>query len=215
MSEQGQESILDKLPCNYGRNDEVINIELAEAICREENHSQIRELIDGVQGKKRTVANDCIKVLYEIGERKPELIEDYVSVFLKLLTSNNNRLVWGAMTALAAIAPKKAGAIYEGIDLVKRAYREGSVITVDESISVFAALCRSGYEEQVLPILIEHLKTCRPKEVAQHMERISVCMNDQNKDAFWNVVNERRTSLAQSQIKRVNKVMTRYGMVRL
>ena len=30
-------SVLDRLPCKFGRNDEELNIEIAEEICAEEN----------------------------------------------------------------------------------------------------------------------------------------------------------------------------------
>ena len=38
-------------------------------------------------------AGDCMKVLYKLGTRKPELIAPYTDVFIDLLASKNNRLV--------------------------------------------------------------------------------------------------------------------------
>ena len=169
----------------------------------------MKEIALGVIGKDKAIANDCIKVLYEIGARKPELIMDYVPEFVSLLSSKNNRLVWGSMTAIACIANLKAKEIYESIDVVKKAYHEGSVITVDQSISVFAQLCKSDieYEKTIFPFLMEHLKTCRPKEVAQHAERISICIHEKNAKEFTDVLGERIEHLNATQIKRINKML--------
>ena len=201
--------MLERLACNNKRLDEELNIQLAEFICEEGNLLYVEEVIEGVKGKDRAVANDCIKVLYEIGERKPELIQEYVSVFLSLIKSKNNRLVWGAMTALACIVPWKANEIYNNIDVVKMAYQEGSVITVDQSISVFAKLCKSDkeYEKTIFPFLMEHIRTCRPKEVAQHAERIRVCINERNMQEYRDVLEERKVHLTESQWKRVKKLL--------
>lgn len=200
--------MLERLACKNGRNDEELNILLAQYICEKADLSCVLEIVEGVMGKEKAVANDCIKVLYEIGERKPELIQEYVPEFISLLKSPNNRLVWGAMTSLACVAPLKAKEIFDNIEVVKKAYMDGSVITVDQSISVFAQLCKSGteYEKILFPFLMNHLRKCRPKEVAQHAERISVCVNESNKQEFLKVLEDRMPHLNESQRKRVNKL---------
>ena len=91
--------MLDKIAYALNRKDEEANISLAIELCDTENRDDIREVVKGLNAKKQ-IANDCIKVLYEVGERKPSLIADYAHDFIGLLNSKNNRLVWGAMTAL-------------------------------------------------------------------------------------------------------------------
>ena len=100
------------------------------------------------------------------------MICDYAGDFISGLYSKNNRLVWGCMMALAKIAHMAYQPIYERLDAIVSAYESGSTITVDNSISVFAGLCKGSDEVEniVLPILLAHLKKCRPKEVAQHAE---------------------------------------------
>ena len=190
--------MLEKLACKLGRNDEVPNIELAELLCRTEDAAGIAEVVGGLKGTDKAVANDCIKVLYEIGERKPALIAEYADDFILLLRSRNNRLVWGCMTALAKIAGLAPEPIFEKLDVVVAAYEEGSVITVDNSISVFAGVCKAGgaYAEKALPVIINHLAQCRPKEVPQHAERASVCFDGDNAAAFIEVLEKRLLHMA-------------------
>ena len=150
-----------------------------------------------------------IKVLYEIGEREPKLIAKYVDTFIKLLKSKNNRLVWGAMIALSKITSIKPQEIFDNLEIIIKAYEKGSVITVDNSISVFAQLVKAGskYEEKIFPIIIKHLETCRPKEVAQHAERVFICINKNNADLFIKALKKRYDMLTDSQKKRVDKLL--------
>jgi len=136
--------MLEKLACKSRRNDEDPNIELAEELCETKDTTGIAEIVGGLKSTDKAVANDCIKVLYEIGERKPELIACYATDFISLLRSRNNRLAWGCMTALAKIAEFASEPIFEKLPVIIAAYEEGSVITVDNSISVFAGLCKAG-----------------------------------------------------------------------
>ena len=63
------------------------------------------------------------------------------------------------------------------------------------------------YSEGGGPVIIRHLETCRPKEVAQHAERASVCINESNKEEFKTVLINRLDSLSAPQKKRVNKIL--------
>jgi len=201
--------MIDKLACKQGRNDEAPNIELAEELCRNNDTTGIKEIVDGFINSEKAVANDCIKVLYEVGERKPELITDYVDEFVYRLRSKNNRLAWGSMTALAKIVECAPKPVFEKLSLIIAAYEGGSVITVDNSISVFAGLCKAdeSYAKEVLPILINHLQKCKPKEVPQHAERASVCFNSGNAGAFVEVLEKRLPHLAPAGQARVKKLL--------
>ena len=201
--------MIEKLACSLGRNDEMPNIELAEFLCENNDTSGIREIVDGFKGEDKAIANDCIKVLYEIGDRNPELICDYANDFISGLYSKNNRLVWGSMTALAKIAELASHAIFEKIETIQSAYENGSTITVDNSISVFAGLCKASddFAKVVLPIILNHLQKCRPKEVSQHAERASICFNNKNASEFIDVLETRNLYLTASQQTRINKLL--------
>lgn len=201
--------MIEKLAYSLGRNDEEPNIALALELIKTKNVKGIIEIVEGLYNQIEQIANDCIKVLYEIGEREPILIAGHVNVFINLLKSRNNRLIWGAMTALSKIAPIKPKEIFENIDIVIKAYEKGSVITVDNSISVFAELVKAGpeFENKILPIIIKHLETCRSKEIGQHSERAFICITKNNADIFKKVLLKRRDSLIDSQKKRVDKLL--------
>lgn len=197
-----------KISSAMGRRDQQPNIELAQELVKTKDVSGIAEIISGLDMDKAT-ANDCIKVAYEIGCLSPALIEEYAEVFIRLLKSRNNRLVWGAMTALSVIAELKAEQIFSSLEEIINAYESGSVITVDSAISVFAGLAKAGpeYEKHIFPIIINHLKTCRPKEIPQHAERYLPALTAEKKDEFISTLNYRIPDLSDSGKKRIEKVL--------
>ena len=96
--------VLSKIASALNRRDEEPNQELAKEIVETTNKEAVEELVENLTNKNKAIQNDCIKVLYEIGEHQPAMIADHMDSFLALLNSKNNRLQWGAMTALNGIS---------------------------------------------------------------------------------------------------------------
>ena len=201
--------VIEKLASSLGRNDEIPNQELAKELCRTKGLAGIQELVKALFHESNAIKNDSIKVLYEIGESQPELISTYVKEFIQLLDCNNNRLVWGSMTALSTIAALKPDPIFENIEIIFKAVAKGSVITVDNGISVLAKVgsAKKEYEAAILPFLLKHLGTYQPRAVAQHAERAMVIANSGNKNDFQQVLERRLSDLTPSQQARVKKVI--------
>ena len=207
--------MIELLACKLGRNDEEPNIELAEKLCNGKDKKGIREIAGGLESKEEAVVNDCIKVLYEIGKRKPELISGFAGDFITALSGRNNRLVWGSMMALAYIAPLEPDAIFNRLAEIIAAYKKGSVITVDNSISVFAELCKAKAEcrKKVFPLLLGHLQKCRPKEVPQHAERIAVCIDSSNRQTFAEALDARAGEFTEAQKRRIQALKKKLDRV--
>ena len=125
-------------------------------------------------------------MLYEIGYLKPDLIADYTPDFLALLQSKNNRMVWGAMIALATIADKKPKEIYAKLDNVKTAMENGTLITVVWGTKVLAKVAAADktYKQKIFPILTEQLKKCIPRDLPMHAESILPAIDAKNKQEF-------------------------------
>lgn len=147
-------------------------------------------------------------MLYEIGYIDPLLIADYAEDFLKLIRSQNNRLVWSGMIALSTIAGLKADFIHAHLDEILKAMRAGSVITVDSAVIALAlAATYDYYRPEIFPHLLEHLRTCRPKDVPQHSEKSLPAVDAGNKADFIAVLEKRMEDLSDAQVKRVKKVI--------
>ncbi len=207
-------SVVPKLASSLGRNDEAPNQALAADIARRGDRRAVKELIKKLNSNDTDIQNDCIKVLYEVGERKPELIAPFVSEFLDLLSNKNNRITWGAMTALGTIAALKADTIWTRVGDVMRANDAGSVITQDWGIRVLAAVSSKSkkHEQKIFPYLLAFLKRCIPRDVPKHAESMAVAVNRGNRDRFIKGLKARERELKPSQMARVRKIYRKLGL---
>jgi HEAT repeat protein len=204
-------SVLNKLASALERNDEASNQALAASIAETGDAAAVQELVAHLANPDAAIQSDCIKVLYEIGERHPALIADYVDTFIDLLRSRNNRLVWGAMTALGQIAGQRAPQLWQQIAVVMSATEQGSVITQDWGIRVLAAVAAHdpSYAQRVVPFLLRFLMACPPKDVPRHAESAAPAFDQDNHPLFLSVLKERRPALKPAQAKRIDALIRR------
>lgn len=198
----------DLLATSLGRRDDEPNQCLAELIIQTGNMQWVEELVTLLKGRDKNIQSDCIKVLYEIGERGfGEMIAPYVFTFIGLLESQNNRLVWGAMTALDSIAFLKPVELFENDEAIVRAITNGSVITTDHGVGILAKLCSiKNYQEKILPKLIGQLAKCPIKQFPMYVEKSDLAMNKETKEDFISIIEIRYDDLEKdSQRKRIDK----------
>ncbi|MBC7263450.1 MAG: hypothetical protein H5T64_03720 [Chloroflexi bacterium] len=202
-------SVLNRIAYFQNRRDEVPNQELARDLAEKRDRQGIQEIARNLWNENQNIQSDRLKVLYEIGYLEPGLIADYVGDFLRLLQSKNNRMVWGSMIALSTIAAIRADEIYPHVGEIQRLMEQGSVITRDNGVKILAAIAstRDEYRKAIFPYLLEHLETCRPKDVPQHAESTAVAVNASNRDDFLRVLESRMTEMRSSQASRLKRVM--------
>jgi len=202
-------SVLDKIAFYQERRDEIPNQELARQLAETKDLAGIQEISENLWSKNSKIQSDCIKVLYEIGYLVPELVAPYAGDFLKLLRSRNNRLVWGAMIALSTVARIAADEIYSHLGEIRKTMERGSVITIDAGVVTLAEVAASGSERcrEIFPYLLDHLRTCRPKDVPQHAEKILIAVDKGNKDEFIRILEKRMDDMTPSQASRLRRVI--------
>lgn len=202
-------SILDKLATSLGRRDEVPNQELAKQIAAEKDIAAVKELIENLKNKNKDIQNDCIKVLYETGEINPTLIAGYVKDFVALLDHKNNRLQWGAMTALNTIAAENPKAIYDSISKIIDAADKGSVITKDHAVNILIKLCCiKQYAHNAFILLNAQLLNSPTNQLPMYAERAMPIINDSNRKIFIDTLSSRLNEIDKdSKRKRVEKVI--------
>ncbi|XZF14967.1 hypothetical protein ACTHGU_02445 [Chitinophagaceae bacterium MMS25-I14] len=202
-------SILDKLASSVGQRDEQPNIALAETIAVAGDKTAVQELVAGLQHKKKDIQSDCIKTLYEIGERKPGLIADYIDVFVPLLESKNNRLQWGAMTALNAIAGVNPDGVFAVLGRLALAVDKGSVITRDHYVAILIKLAAvPKYAGNAFALLLEQLQSCPTNQLPMYAENAMPLINAGNRTDFVLLLTSRLDEIEkESKRKRVEKVI--------
>jgi len=205
-------TVITKLACMQGRKDTEPNQILSGELVEKHDADGIREVVENLWNKDKRIQSDCASVLEEVGRLAPELIEDYVSDFLKLLSSKNNRLVWGSMILLAMVADRKPAELFNHRDDIIKAIERGSVITQDNGIKTLAivASVNETYNEALFPFLIAHLQSCRPKSIPQHAESIARSVTPVNQEQFVEVLNQRIDALSSAQQRRINKLLKQF-----
>ena len=206
-------TVINRLACSLGRRDEVPNQELAQQILKSKNQRAVRELVENLANPDKNIQSDCIKVLYEIGERQTDLIAPYDKEFLALLESRNNRLVWGAMTALDCIAAVNPRGIFQSLSKIIAAADQGSVITKDHFVGILIKLAATkNYADTALSLLLDELKVCATNQLPMYAERSVGAITADYQSSFVKVLATRLVNVEkESQRRRIEKVMRKVG----
>lgn len=176
---------IQKLATSLGRRDEIPNQELAMEIFLSRDKKAIIEIIDHLANKDKNIQSDCIKVLYELGRLESKLIQQFASVFLDLLQSKNNRMIWGAMMALNAIASENQETIYRQLSKILAASDHGSVITKDHAIGILIKLATNkSYSDEMLELLHDQFKSCAINQLAMYAEQSIQVITKKHKARF-------------------------------
>jgi hypothetical protein len=202
--------VLKKIAFFQNRHDQVPNQELAKELVRTKNTKGIAEIAENLWNKEnKNIPSDCLKVLYEIGYISPELIAEHVDDFLRLLTSKNNRIVWGGMIALGTIADLKSKEIGEHIDEVIHTMELGSLITVVWGVKTLSKVAakQEQYKKKIFPVLLKQLNSCLARDIPMHLESILPILDEKNKTKFLAMVESRRKEMTPAQLNRLKKVL--------
>jgi hypothetical protein len=202
-------SVIERLACSLNRRDEVPNQELAKSIVAANDVKGIKELIENLHNKDKNIQSDCIKVLYETGERKPSLISGYVKEFIRLLDDKNNRLQWGAMAALDQITGEKPEAIYAQLGIIIAAAEKGSVITKDHAVNILIKLAsQKKYADEAITFLMEQLLNAPTNQLPKYAEDAIPVIRDKYSKSFIKILSGRLAEIEKdTKRKRVEKVI--------
>jgi hypothetical protein len=201
--------VLDQLATSLGRRDEVPNQLLAKQIAEGNDTMAITELVAIVNGEDKALQSDAIKTLYEVGYLNPSLIAGEVELFVSLLKAKNNRLAWGAMTALDCIASVNPHGIYPHLSTILAAADAGSVITRDHAVGILVKLSQMAqYRDECFPLLMEQMQRCPPNQFPMYAEGAATVVFASQKAAFIELLKSRLPDLPkESQQKRIEKVL--------
>lgn len=207
-------SIKDRLASSQNRRDEEPNIELALDIIATKDESAVAELIKLLDGNK-AIQNDSIKVLYEVGVLEPQLIAPHWKVFIEALETKNNRLQWGAMTALNQIVRLNPNDVYNHLDVIMSAVDRGSVITRDQAVNVLIYLVtQESYGEEAYELLREQLLSCPTNQFPMYAERALKVIDSDNKASFMQTLESRLPDVEkESKKKRIIKVLNKVSKI--
>ncbi|MBT29808.1 MAG: hypothetical protein CMO01_09125 [Thalassobius sp.] len=205
-------SIINHLASVQGRRDETPNLELAQQIAQDKNATDLKTLVEFISKTKDSkIQNDCIKVLYEVGELEPEMLVAYKDDFIKLLTHKNNRLQWGSMAALFYISKANPEIIYNDLPKLVAVAEKGTVITRDNLVYILLELARKEkYREDMLTLLAEIMLTCPTNQLPMYAEKALPFISEAYKKQFAKLFENRLVEFEkESKKKRLQKLISK------
>lgn len=201
-------SVLGRLASALGRNDERPNVELAEVLADKPDAAAVAELAGALTGPV-AVANDAIKVLYELGARRPELVAMHLPAFLALLGSKNNRNVWGALQAVESVTDAAPAQAYAALPAVLAAADKGSVIARDKAVQILVKLIAAGHADAV-PTLLERVAAGAPNQFPTYAEQAAVVLSGADHEKLAAILAQRVGDIeTPSKKARVEKLLKR------
>ncbi|MGJ1205103.1 hypothetical protein [Sphingobacterium lactis] len=205
--------IKTRLASTLGRRDEEPNIILAREIVQSNDQQSIADLIQLIQSKHKELQNDSIKVLYEIGELQPALLQPYIAEFLLGLKSKNNRLQWGSMTALRTISAVYGKEIFCYIPELSLAVADGSVITRDNFIGILNNLFTfPEHRDIIFPLLLEQLQHCPSNQLPMYAEAVLPKIDKNEAPSLRSLLAQRLDEFdKESKRKRLERVIKKLG----
>ncbi len=205
--------LIDQLAYSLGRRDEAPNIALAQRIADAGDKSVIKELFALTNHQPVGIQYDALKVLYEVGARKPELINGYYKDFLYLLQHADNRIQWGAMTALSVISKSRPSLLSTHIVEIVEAMDHGSVITRDHGIYI---LCNIGrikvHHADCMELLLEQIEKSPVNQIPMYAEKTAEIITPPYLQRLLLIIHSREDGLAiPSKKKRLDKLVKKLG----
>ena len=203
-------TVIDKLASSSAQRSQAANIFLAKNIVEQKDKKAVEVLVRNLESESKKIRYDCIKVLYEIGERDPELISNHCKKFVALPESTDNRMQWGAMTALDSITPLQKEAVFKSLHILAGVADKGSVITRDHYVNILACLAGTKkYRAVVFPLLMEQVNRCAVNQLAMYAEIILPAIDPEHAAAFASLLSKRLGNIEQeSKRKRIRKILS-------
>lgn len=202
-------TVADQLATALGRKDEGPNIALAEKIARTSNADALKDLVLLMKDKNAAIRHDAIQVIYETGERKPELVIPYKKEFLSLFNHPDNWMKWGAMSALYTIAKAKPELLAKDLTGIVEAMDNGSVITRDHGIYILCSVATlKNHHDNCMELLLEQIEKAPVNQAPMYAEKMAEVISSPYIKKLEKVLSSRKdiTEIPSKQ-KRIGKLL--------
>lgn len=200
-------SIAEKLASAQHRNDEALNIALAQELAeKQDNSNEVLELFGIANHGSKAQRHDAIKVLYELAARKPFAFLDKIEFAIDLINAKDNRMIWGAATLIAALAPRFQHEVIEHLDLISEKCMNASIIAKDRLLDILLTVVAKHPDAWAKIFAL--LDQTAPNQLPAYAEKIAPHMIDEHKNTFIDRLEQGLSdSITEAKRKRIEKVL--------
>ncbi len=187
-------TVINKLPSSSAQRSQAADIFPAKDIVEQKDTKAVEVLVQHLESESKKMRHDCVKVLYEIGERDPELICNHCKAFV----------------ALDSVTPLQKEAVFKSLHILAGVADKASVITRDHYVNIPACLAKTKkYRAAVFPLLMEQVNSCAVNQLRMYAERILPAIDPGHAAAFASLLCKRLGNIEQeSKRKRIRKIFS-------
>lgn len=202
-------SIVSRLSYSQNRKDQGPNKVLAQDIIDRADQDGILQLFALLASKEthKELRKDASLTIAWVAERAPYLIERYAAELVSFLHDTTNRVIWGSMMALCAIAELKKPFLFENLSVIIDAMDAGTVVTRDHGYRILVTLYQDEhYAPDVILLIKEQLLLAPSNQLGQYAERMLPVIQPAHKPLLISTLETRREDVKNPHhLKRLNK----------
>jgi len=201
--------IADLFAQALGRKDQQPNIDLAKKLAKSGTNDDIIELFEYCKSGKKVQKSDAIKVIYELAQLRPSLVAPYIQNLIDLLATKNNRMIWGILQAINALADENPEVIIKNLNLILQASDRSSVIAKDNLMAILAKLNQKPrFKKLLTPVILQRLEHSAPNQFPTYAQLIAPTIEKESKEVLMQIILERRKSISSiAKLKRLDKTL--------
>ena len=202
-------SIKELLANAMGRNDEEPNIKLAVLMAGSADEAAVGELVGLLDHPEAPVRSDAIKVLYEISRRNADLIIPHLKKLVKLLSGKENRMIWGAMSALSSLSQSHPKLLVRHLPIIVATMEKGSAITRDHGIYTLCHVARLKKQySNCVELLLEQIQKAPVNQVPMYGEKTAAILLPEDRHRLEKILLSRKDVMAiPTKKKRIEKLL--------
>lgn len=202
-------SIKELLANAMGRNDEEPNIKLAVLMAGSADEAAVGELVGLLDHPEAPVRSDAIKVLYEISRRNADLIIPHLKKLVKLLSGKENRMIWGAMSALSPLSQSHPKLLVRYLPIIVATMEKGSAITRDHGIYTLCHVARLKKQySNCVELLLEQIQKAPVNQVPMYGEKTAAILLPEDRHRLEKILISRKDVMAiPTKKKRIEKLL--------
>lgn len=170
----------------------------------------LHSIAEGLRTGTPKAKVDCAQILTDVGQRRPDLIGEFVADFLDATKAKSPKVARLAFTGLAQVVGANPGEVYAEREHLFTVARDGGKLA-PSAAGVLATLCGNNpnYRGKLLGGLVRLLNNVPDGDLVKWVKVIAPAA-DGSVDAFKRVslaVEPRRAGLPESEQKKLDKLL--------
>lgn len=162
-----------------------------------------------LEDQNPNIANQAVRVFEEVALLKPELCAPYIERVVRLLNSQNPRVVQGSAQVLPLLARVAPAKVARHLEKLRTGYDTTSEVAKEGTVRTFVALCLASvaYQKRVVDVFEKALGTAEPKTLIRFTELVLPALKGEPHAQVRAVVEHRLPEIPRPQAEKIAELL--------